>query len=111
MRQFLRIDAVVLVFTAVNGLEIEGMGQDESQAGLVAGIGQPVPAEHAFATDGEVVFIRLDEFEEESKVIVFNIAVDPFLSLSVHEADVHLPGVEIDSTVELSAGGVILHGC
>jgi hypothetical protein len=38
------VNAVVLVLAAVNGLEIEGMSQDEVQARRLAGIGQPIPA-------------------------------------------------------------------
>ena len=35
--------------------QIKRVGQNESQALGLAGIGQPVPAEHAFGADGEVV--------------------------------------------------------
>ena len=61
------VDAVVLVLAAVDGLEVEGVGQDEGEAGGLAGIGQPVPAEHAFAADGQVVAIGRDELEEVSR--------------------------------------------
>ena len=78
------------------------MGQDEVQAGLLAGIGQPIPAEHAFGADGQVVAIRRDELEEEVEVIVADVGVDELLAVPIHEADVHLAGVEINSAVELS---------
>ena len=86
------------------------MGQDEGEAGGLAGIGQPIPAEHAFGADGQVVTIRGDEFEEELEVVVFDVGVDEFPAAAVHEADVHLPGMEVDSAIELCGGGVILHG-
>jgi hypothetical protein len=35
--------------------------------------------------------------------------MDQDFSLTIHEADVHLSGVEIDSAVELCGGGIILH--
>ena len=110
MSQFFRVDAVVLVFASVNGLEIEGMGQDESQAGGLASIGQPVPAEHAFAADGQVVSIRVDASKNELEVVSFDIGVDQFFTLAIHDADVHLARMQIDSAVELSGGGVIFHG-
>ena len=44
VRDLFGINAVVLVFAAVNGLEIERVGQHEVQAGLLTGVGQPVPA-------------------------------------------------------------------
>jgi hypothetical protein len=39
--EFFGVEAVVLVFAAVNGLEIEGVGQDEGQAGVLTGVGLP----------------------------------------------------------------------
>ena len=103
------IDAVVLVFAAVNGAQIERVSEHESEIGFVAGIGQPEPAEHAFAADGEVVAVRSDEFEEEFEVIVADIGMDEDFAGTVHEADVHLTGMEIDSAVEFRGGGIILH--
>ena len=108
---FFGVNAVVLVLAAMDGFEVEGVGQDEGEAGVLAGIGQPIPAEHAFAADGQIVLVGLDELEEELEVIVANVGVDEFLALPVHEADVHLVGVEVDSAVELCGGGIILHRC
>jgi hypothetical protein len=85
------------------------VSQHESQALSLAGVGEPVPAEHAFGADGQAVAIGFDELEEELKVVVFDIGVDQFLALPVHDADVHLVGMQIDSTVVFSSGGVILH--
>ena len=107
--EFFGIDAVVFVFAAMNGFDIKGVGQHEGQTGGLAGIGQPIPAEHAFGADGEVVAIRLDELEEEVEIVVSDVGVDEFLAVPIHEADVHLVGVEVDSAVELCGGGVILH--
>ena len=104
------VNAVVLVFAAVNGLEVEGVGQHELDAGLGTGIGQPIPAEHAFSANGQVVAIGRNPFEEERKVVVFDVGVDELLAVPVHDADIHLAGMEIDSAVELCGGGVILHG-
>jgi len=107
--QLFGIHPVVLVFAAVNGFDVEGMGQHESQAGVLAGIGQPIPAEHAFATHGEAVLVGLDELQEEVEVVVADVGVDPLLALAVHDADVHLTRMEIDSAVELRGGSIILH--
>ena len=73
-------------------------------------VGEPVPSEHAFAADGQVVAIGGDEFEEELEVVVFDVGVDELLALAIHDADVHLPGMEIDSAIVFGGGGVILHG-
>ena len=109
VRELLGVNAVVFVFAAVDEVEIERVSQDESEAGLLAGVGQPISAEHAFSTHGEIVPIRFDELEEVLKVIVLDVAVDQFLALPIHDADVHLVCVQIDSAVELCGGGIILH--
>jgi hypothetical protein len=36
------------------------------------------------------VAIGFDELEEELEVVVFDVGVDQFLALPVHDADVHL---------------------
>ena len=72
------------------GSYIEGMGQDEAQARLLAGIGQPVPAEHAFAAHCQAVLVRLDQLEEEGEVVVFAIGVHELFALPIHDADIHL---------------------
>ena len=67
--------------------------------------------EHALATDREALFVGLDELEEVSEVIVLDVGVDQFFALPIHEADLHLAGVQIDSAVEFGRGGIILHSC
>ena len=62
--------------------------QSEGQARSLTGIGQPIPTEHAFATDREAMSVRPDQLEEELEVIVFDVGVDQFLALAVHDADV-----------------------
>jgi len=104
------VNAVVLVLAAVNGLEVERVSQDEVNASVLAGIGEPIPAEHAFGTDRQIVAIGRDEFEEIGEVIVFDVGVDELFAVAVQHADIHLAGVEVDSAVELGGGGVILHG-
>ena len=110
MRQFFGVNAVVLVFTAMNGFDVKGVGQHEVDAGLLAGIGQPIPAEHAFGADGQVVTIGGDEFEEELEVVVADVGVDQFFAVPVHNADIHLAGMEVNSAVELGGGSVVFHG-
>ena|SRR5438552_2098543 len=46
---------------------------------------------------------------EEPEVVVLDAGVDPFLALPIHDADVHLAVMEIDSAIEFGAGGVIVH--
>jgi hypothetical protein len=53
--------------------------------------------------------VGLNELEEVGEVVVLNVAVDQFLALAIHDADIHLMGVQIDSAVELGRGSIILH--
>ena len=103
------VDPVIFVFAAMDGLEVERMGEHEVDAGGLTGIRQPIPAEHAFTADGQVVTIGSDEFEEELEVVVADVGVNQLFAVPVHEADIHLAGMEINSAVELGGRGVILH--
>ena len=109
MGEFFRVDAVVLVFAPVDGPDVERVSQDESEAGGLAGIGQPLPPEHALTADGEAVLEGLDEFEEVSEVVVLDIGVDQLPALPIHDADVHLACVQIDSAVVFGRGCIIFH--
>jgi len=107
--QFLAVDAVVLVLAAVDSFHIQRVSEDEGQAGFLTGIGEPVPIERALAADGQGMAVRFDEFEEVIEVVTVDVGMDQFVSLAVHQADVHLSGMQIDSAVELCGGCVILH--
>ena len=96
--------------TAVNGLEVKSVDQDEVKARGLAGIGQPIPAEHALGADGQIVAIGRDELEEIGEVIVADVGVDEYFAGAVHDADIHLASVEINSAVEFRGGGVVFHG-
>ena len=109
MGNLLGVDAVVLVLAAVDGFEVEGVGQDELETGGLTGVGEPIPAKHAFAADGQIVLVGLDEFKEVVEVVVLDVGVDELFAVSVHEADVHLAGVQVDSAVEFRGGDIILH--
>jgi hypothetical protein len=52
-----------------------------------------------------------DTAEEEVEVIADNVGVDEDFALAIHEADVHLTGMEVDSAVELSGGRKVFHRC
>ena len=92
-------------------VKVEGVGQDEGQAGVLGGVGQPMPAEQALGADGEAVAVRLNEFEEVREVVVLDVAVEELFAVAVHEADVHWVGVEVDSAVVIGGGGVVFHSC
>ena|SRR5579859_4300960 len=53
--------------------------------------------------------VRRNELEEVIEVVVFDVGMDELLSLPVHDADVHLVGVEVNSAVELCGRCVVFH--
>ena len=104
------VNAIVLVLAAVDAAQVEGVGEDEGEVGLLAGIGEPIPAEHAFAADGQIVAIRLDELEEVVEVVVLDVGMDQLLAPRIHDADVHAACMKIDSAVEFCGGLIEFHG-
>jgi hypothetical protein len=55
------------------------------------------------------VLVRGDELEEVLEVVVEDVGVNELFTLAVHDADVHLASVQVDSAVELCGGSIILH--
>ena len=103
------INSVVLVLAAVNRPEIERVGQDELDACLVAGIGQPLSTKEALTAHGHIVSPGSNLPQEEGKVVVADVHVEQLVALAVHHTDVHLPGVKIDSAVVLGCRGIVSH--
>ena len=110
MGQLLRIDPVVLVLAAVDGADVKGMSEDEVEAGAQTGIGQPIPAEEALATDSQRMTPGSDLLEEEVEVVVANVGMEELFALAVHQTGVHGTGMQIDSAVEFGGGFVVSHG-
>jgi hypothetical protein len=55
------------------------------------------------------VAVRRDELEEVSEVIVPDVGMDELFAVPVHDADVHLAGMEINSAVELGGRSIVFH--
>ena len=68
-----------------------------------------MPAEEAFAADGQIVFPGSDLFEEESEVVVLDVHVEELVAFAIDDTDVHGAGMKIDSAVELGGGSVVSH--
>ena len=56
-RQLLRVDAIALGFSSMNGFEVERVPKQEAKVLLMAKIGEPVPIERRFAADDQVVLV------------------------------------------------------
>jgi len=61
---FMGVDFVVFAFAAVDRLHVEGMAQDEGDGFLSADICQPIPYEHAFGGDDDIVSVGGDGLEK-----------------------------------------------
>jgi len=109
VRELFAVDAVVLVLAAVDRFQVQRVGEHEGQPLALAGVGEPVPVEGAFAADSQIVSVGFDAFEEVGEVIALDVGVEEFVPGPIHDADVHLAAVQIDSAVELGGGCVILH--
>jgi hypothetical protein len=74
--------------------------KNEGDFVLVAEISEPIPTEHTFDPDDDVVKIRKNQIEE-----LFCICLDVFMDfgfpLLVDDADVHFPGMQIDAAIVL----------
>jgi hypothetical protein len=94
----LGVDLVVLGLGAVDGPHVQGMAQDEGDALLLAGVGQPVPGEHALAGDDQAVAVGGNRFEE-GRLGGGDVLVEEGASVMVEDAEEHGPGVEVGSAV------------
>ena len=91
VRQFLRVYAVILVLAAVDMSGIQGVGQDELDAGGITGVGQPLPVEGAFANHCQVMPVGFHLLKEVVEIVALNVGVKQNLPLRIHEADVSRP--------------------
>jgi len=92
----------------MNESQVQGMSQDKWNAFIRTGIGQPVPVERAFTAYGDAVPVRLYSLQEHLEIIPLDVAVHHDLTVTIDDADVHLPAVQVYSTVEFRRTFVIL---
>lgn len=90
------------------GFHVKGMAQDEGDAMLGTEIGDPIPGEHAFHGNDNVLSERLDDLEEDF-AIGFDISVQEDLSGFIEDAQVHFFGMKVDSAIKFVLFGVKSH--
>jgi len=106
--ELLGVDAIILGLRAVDGLQVEGVGQDEGDVVLGAEIREPVPAEDALGADHEVIGVGRDGLEEGLGRAVDSI-VEQDSTLVVGETEVHRASMEIDTAVVAVAAAIEAH--
>ena len=90
------------------GFHVQGMAQDEGDAMLSTEIGDPIPGEHAFHGDDNVLSERLDELEEDF-AIGFDISVQEDFPGFIQDAEVHFFCMKVDSAIKFVLFGVKSH--
>ena len=80
------------------------MSEQEGDVVVAAGVGQPVPAVHAFAANDESIAEGHDGFAEGCR-IGGQVACVACLSLSVEDDEEEGSGVQIDAGIESGVGG------
>lgn len=92
----------------MDGFHIEGMAKDEGYVFLDTEIGDPVPGEHAFYGDHDVLTERSNDTEKGFWVCV-DILMNPDIPSGIKDADKHILGMQVDSTIKFVLSGVEFH--
>jgi len=90
MCQFFRVDPVVLVLAAMNGFDIQGMGQHELNSLCLTRIGKPIPVEGTFTSDSQVMPVWGYLLQEIAEIVALDVCVNQFVAFGIHKAHVHL---------------------
>ena len=105
---FIGIDFIVLGLAAMDCPHIQGVAEDEGELLGGAEIGQPIPAEDTFHPDNDIFLIGRNEFEKQPRIGV-DVLVKLDFSLLIDNADIHFPGMKIDSAIILVLLGIEIH--
>src|SRR5882724_8298136 len=92
----------------MDGLHVESVSQDEGNLLLGTEVREPVPGEDTFDRDNDILAIGRNDLEQGVWASL-HITMHHDLPVSVQDADVHRPGVQVDSTVKLMWLGVEAH--
>jgi hypothetical protein len=85
------------------------VSKDKIDFVIGAQIGQPVPAEDTFDADNDIFDKGKHQFKK-AFMIGFDVQVDDHFALTVQDADIHFPGMQIDTAVILVLPVVKFHG-
>jgi hypothetical protein len=94
---------------AVASFHIARVSQDEGAALGSAEVGQPIPGEETFHGDHETLTRGRNRLAERFRRGCPG-AVQQEFALGAHEADVHTPGLQVDTAVKGVLSGVESHG-
>src|SRR3990172_5782954 len=102
------VDLIVFGFSSVNRFHVEGMAENEGDIFLGTEIGDPVPGEHAFDGDHDILPEGSNGTEKSFRLCV-DVLMDPDVTSRVDNTNKHIFGMQIDSTIKLVLLGVEIH--
>lgn len=102
------VDLIIFGLSSMDGFHVEGMTEDEGNLLLVTEICDPVPGEHAFDGNHDVLAEGGNGTEKSFGVCV-DVLMNPDLAFGIKDTDKHLFGMQIDSTIKLVLLGVEIH--
>jgi hypothetical protein len=108
-RNLVRIELVVFGLAAVHGFHGERMPQHAGDTCCGTEVGEPVPGEETLDGHDQAVTIRRNSLEKRFRR-GFHVAVEQHVAIVAHDADVHTPGMQVDTTVKGVLLGVESHG-
>jgi hypothetical protein len=92
----------------VDGLHVESVAEDKSEALFAAQVGDPIPAEQAFDGDRQVLSVG-GESPQQLVSVTGKLPVHEGIALLVQDADIEAASVEVDTTVVNMLSGVESH--
>jgi hypothetical protein len=87
---------------------IEGMAENKGDVFLGTEVGDPVPGEHAFDSDHDVLAEGGNGTEKSFRVSV-DVMMNPDIAFGIEDTDKHILGMQIDSTIKFVLFGVKIH--
>ena len=105
---FTGVDAIVFDLGAVDGPHVESVTEDERDIFFGTEISEPIPGEHTFDGDDDVFAVRFDH-REEGIGLSMDVFMEQDVPVLVEDAEIHGPGVEVDTAVEFMLLSVESH--
>jgi hypothetical protein len=105
---FFGINFIVFALAAMDGAHVQGMAQDKGNIFILTQISQPVPGEHTFSADNNILPV-LPDGPEKGFRIGPDVSVQDSFTLPVEDAQIHFVGVQVDSTIKIMLFSVKSH--
>ena len=87
---------------------VEGMAENEGDVLLDTEIGDPVPGEHAFDSNHDVLTEGSND-TEKSFLVCVDVLMNPDVATGIEDTDKHILGMQVDAAIEFVLFGVEIH--